>query len=79
MLVETATGITRDFSASGVYFWKKGKCAPGEFISFSIELFMPEGRTIWKCKGDVLRAAPRGDEVGVAVRITESVMVPVET
>lgn len=78
MSLENSTGITRDVSTSGVYFWNKGICVPGELISFSLELYTPEGRMMWKCKGEVLRAKPRDDDVGVAVRITESAMEPVE-
>jgi len=51
---------------------------PGELISFSIELFTPEGRMMWKCKGDVVRTEPRGNDVGVAVRITKTAMEPIK-
>ena len=77
VFLENATGLTRDMSTSGVYFWKDGMCMPGELICFSIELYTPEGRMMWKCRGDVVRAEPRGKDVGVAVRITESAMEPV--
>ncbi len=76
VFLENATGVTRDVSASGVYFWTDGMCAPGEDISFSIELQTAGGRMIRKCQGEVLRAEPRGTHVGVAVRITESATEP---
>jgi len=71
-------GATRDMSPSGVYFWKDGMCLclPGESISFAIELDTAKGRMMWKCQGAVVRTEPLGDMVGVAVKITESTMVP---
>lgn len=79
VFLENATALTRDMSTSGVYFWKDGMCKPGEPISFSIELYTPEGRIMWKCKGDVVRTEPRGSDVGVAVRVTESAKEPIKT
>ncbi len=74
VFLENATGVTRDMCASGVYFWTDGVCAPGKDIGVSIELQTAEGRMMRKCKGEVLRTEPRGTDVGVAVRITESAM-----
>jgi len=74
--MENATGVTRDMSASGAFFWISGTYAIGEEISFSIELKTAGGRMIWKCRGEVLRTEPRDDTVGVAVRITESTTEP---
>jgi hypothetical protein len=79
VFLENAEGLTRDMSTSGVYFWKDGRCRLGELISFSIELYTPEGRMMWKCKGDVVRTEALGNDVGVAVRITESAKEPINT
>jgi hypothetical protein len=69
----SAEGITRDVSASGVFFWtSESVCALGELISFSVELKRPEGRMKLKCQGDVVRTEPRSGAMGVAVKITES-------
>jgi len=71
--LSSAEGITRDVSASGVFFWiSESVCAPGELISFSVELKRPEGRMMLKCQGDVVRTELRNGEMGVAVKITES-------
>lgn len=75
--LKSAVGVTRDISASGVYFWISGAYAVGESISFSIELKRPRGVTMRKCKGEILRVEPQdGSRVGLAVKITESKMVP---
>ena len=78
VFLENARGVTRDTSTSGAFFWTSGTYTPGQPISFAIELKTAGGRMMWKCKGEVLRAKPRDDDVGVAVRITESAMEPME-
>lgn len=76
VFLENATGITRDVSASGVFFWANGTYAIGEFISFSMQVQRPEGNMMLKCRGEVVRMKPRGSHVGVAVAISQSVMAP---
>jgi len=67
-----ATGMMRDMSASGAYFWTPNRCCLGEAISFSIELHTSEGKTLWKCQGNVLRTEPQDGHFGVAVKITST-------
>ena len=67
-------GVTRDMSPSGAFFWIRGRYAVGESISFSMEMKTAGGRMMWKCRGNVVRTEPRDNDVGVAVRITESAM-----
>ena len=69
----TATGVTRDISASGVYFETDASYAFGSDISFRLELDTPEGRKVLRCRGSIVRIEPRNERVGVAVKITESV------
>lgn len=73
VFLENTLCATRDMSASGVYFWKDGMClyAPGDSISFVVELETTKGRLLWKCKGTVVRTEPIGDMAGVAVKLTE--------
>lgn len=70
----SAAGITRDVSASGVFFWTDAICARGEPISFAVEFNRPGGRMVFKCRGDVVRTEPRAARIGVAVKITELAM-----
>jgi hypothetical protein len=75
VFLKSAEGITRDVSASGVFFWTSvSTCVLGELISFSVEFKRPEGRMMLKCQGDVVRMEPRAAEIGVAVKILESAM-----
>ena len=74
--LENATGITRDVSASGVFFffWAGGGWAPGERISFAVEISRPVGTMKLNCQGEIIRTESRDAMVGVAVRVTESAM-----
>lgn len=74
VFLENTRGVTRDTSASGAFFWTSGNYAPGESISFAIELKTAGGKMMWKCRGAVVRTEPRDHMVGVAARITESTM-----
>lgn len=77
LILENATGVTRDVSPSGVFFWKRGVFAYGESIRFSIERRTDSGKIIQKCRGVVVRTEPRGHDVGVAARIIQSTSEPV--
>jgi len=75
VFLKNTEGITRDVSASGVFFWtSEPVCVPGELISFTVELKRPGGRMMLKCQGDVVRTEPRATEIGVAVKFIESAM-----
>ncbi|MDH3288241.1 MAG: PilZ domain-containing protein [Betaproteobacteria bacterium] len=74
VFLENVRGVTRDVSASGAFFWTSGTYAPGESISFAIELKTAGGRMMRKCQGAVVRTETLAHMVGVAARITESTM-----
>jgi hypothetical protein len=75
--VNKASGVTRDMSASGAYFWVSGTYAIGDSISFSIGLDPDKSRIEWKCEGTVVRVEPRGNVIGVAVKITRTAVEPI--
>lgn len=70
----TATGVTRDVSASGIFFETDASYALGNLISFTVEFDAPGGKMLLKCRGNIVRIEPRGTQVGVAVKIIESTM-----
>ena len=70
----TATGVTRDVSASGIFFETDASYALGNLISFTVEFDAPGGKMLLKCRGNIVRIEPRGTQVGVAVKIMESTM-----
>jgi hypothetical protein len=74
VFLANGTGVTRDVSATGMFFWTARACAPGEFIGFEVELRRPVGKMRLKCRGDVIRTESGDFSVGVAVKIIESAM-----
>jgi hypothetical protein len=76
VFLDNATGVTRNVSPTGVFFWTSSTHAIGESISFSMHVQMPEGNMLLKCRGDVVRLESRGTHFGVAVAISESVIEP---
>ena len=69
-----AVGITRNISASGIFFEIDANYAVGSSISFSVKLDTPSGHMNLKCRGEIVRIEPRDARVGVAVMISESAM-----
>ncbi|MDH3436007.1 MAG: PilZ domain-containing protein [Betaproteobacteria bacterium] len=76
VILENATGVTRDVSASGMFFWISGTYALGDSISFSMGRKTESGKFMLKCRGVVFRTEPRDKRMGVAMRITEPVVEP---
>lgn len=76
VILENARAVTRDASASGVYFWKRGTFMYGDSIRFAIERETASGRILQKCRGVVIRTEPDDNGVGVAARIIESTTEP---
>ncbi|HUF21846.1 MAG TPA: PilZ domain-containing protein [Burkholderiales bacterium] len=69
-----SSGITRDVSASGIFFETDAAFAPGSTVRFKVELDTPSGKMKLRCCGSIVRVEHRNGKVGVAVHITESVM-----
>ncbi len=65
--LENATGVTRNVSSSGVFFWMSGTVALGDVINFTMGRRTDSGEFMLKCRGVVLRTEPRSNDVGVAV------------
>jgi hypothetical protein len=65
-------GVTRDVSASGVYFETVVPFTASSEVAFHIELDSSAGKLRLLCRGSVIRVESKGDKTGVAVKITES-------
>ncbi len=76
--LDQGTGITRDVSASGVFFETDASYRLGSEISFSIELDGPGGKMMLRCQGQIVRVEQRDGKVGVAAKIIESRLEPVK-
>lgn len=69
-------GLTRDISATGLYFMTDSALRVGSAIELEIELSLATGNVRLKGQGQVVRIEPQGQQTGVAVRMTESRLVP---
>jgi len=68
-----ARGVTRNVSASGVFFETDVPHVVGNEISFSIELIGPQGeKLVLNCRGEIVRVEVAGDKVGLAIRTRTS-------
>ncbi len=72
VMLENATGVTRNVSSSGAFFWTSGAYALGDVINFSMGRKTESGEFMLKCRGVVFRTERRGNDVGVAVRVAKT-------
>jgi len=71
-----ATGVTRDVSASGIFFETDAALADDSPISFAIDIDTPGGRMVLSCQGEIVRVERKAGRMGVAVKILDSVLRP---
>ena len=64
-------GVTRDISATGVYFTVDDSYEKGTAIEFWIELDTPGGPLKLQCNGEVMRVDNDGARSGIAVKILD--------
>jgi hypothetical protein len=62
-------GVTRDISATGVFFEIDAKHEAGSAIKFHIELDTPGGKLMLVCEGEVIRVEDLSGKVGIAAKI----------
>jgi len=74
--LDRGSGITENVSASGVFFETDASYAAGSPIRFTVDVDTPGGKMLLNCRGDIVRVERRQSRIGVAVRITESVIRP---
>lgn len=69
--LKDASGVTRDFSSSGIFFETDRSFTPGQSIEFTIMLDYadPAGPIHMKCRGEIVRIEENGPRIGVAAAI----------
>jgi hypothetical protein len=69
--LDKGTGVTRDVSQSGVFFFTDQSFAPGTTFNFVLELdYVASGEPVFlHCRGEVVRVETVGEKVGVAASI----------
>ena len=71
-----AVGMTRDISASGIYFETEMEPMRDSPLAFTVEFQSGSGGMTLRCRAEVLRVEQLGNRVGVAARILESKLEP---
>jgi len=71
--LEQGTGVTRDVSQSGVFFFTDQPFVPGTTFSFTLELdnAVIGEPVLLHCWGEVVRVETAGEKNGVAASIRE--------
>jgi hypothetical protein len=69
---KTGAGITRDFSASGIFFETDQSFSSGESVEFALKLehFDPGHSVHVRCRGEVVRVERGREKLGVAMVIS---------
>ena len=72
MEINRSPGVTRNISATGVYFETSEEPSPGSKVSFTIEVLV-NGETLkMVCSGEVVRVDHKEGKVGIAVKLANS-------
>ncbi len=69
--VGKTAGVTRDVSASGVFFETDAAYHKGSKIHFEIDLDTPWGKVVCDCRGRIVRVERHDRTVGIAVQFSE--------
>lgn len=68
------SGTTRDVSASGVFIETDVTLSLGSTLTFEIAIETGSGPMVLACTGEVRRVERRGERLGIAVSILESMV-----
>lgn len=71
-------GMTRDISASGLFFETDREQRVGSLIDLEIEFDWLSGRMKFKAQCEIVRIEPRGDKTGAALKFLVSRLEPVK-
>jgi len=69
--------VTRDISASGLFFETSSEQQVGNLIDVEIDLDTPSGPMKLKAQGQIVRIESHGRRIGVGVKLLSSRLVPV--
>lgn len=70
--INGASGLTRNVSATGVYFETTVEKAPGSKVQFVVQVMVKGKLLKMVCSGEVVRLEHKVDTVGIAVKLTSS-------
>ncbi len=67
-------GVAKNVCSTGIYFETSTDFSEGSAINFSIDFDSLGGKLVYQCQGTIVRVEQLEGKIGVAVKITESVM-----
>lgn len=73
-LANAHKGVTRDINASGIFFETESEYMPGNSIEMTVDFMTPAGKLQFQCQGVIVRVEKTGERVGVAVKISDSLL-----
>lgn len=76
--IDGVQGLTRNVSATGIYFETGVSHEPGSRVHFTIEMMVQGQKRKLVCDGEVVRVDHKGSTVGIAARLVESFFADVE-
>ncbi|MBV5298732.1 MAG: PilZ domain-containing protein [Rhodoferax sp.] len=65
-------GLTRNISATGIYFESQVDQKPGSVVQFIVEVDVQGEKLKMVCKGEVVRVDHKDGVVGIAVKLANS-------
>jgi len=65
-------GLTKNISATGVYFETTVNQEPGSKVNFSVEVTINGEKITMVCSGEVVRVDHNNEKVGIAVKLAHS-------
>ena len=66
------SGVTRDVSASGIFFETDAAYRKGSEIRFELDLDTPWGKAKCDCRGTIVRVERHDGTVGIAVQFSDA-------
>lgn len=79
MEINGSPGVTRNISATGVYFETSEEPASGAKVSFTIDVLVNGESLKMVCSGEVVRVDHKEGAVGIAVKLDNSVFAGART
>lgn len=70
--ISGAKGLTRNISATGVYFETQVSQEPGSHVSFTVEVTVRGEVLKLVCEGEVVRVDRKDGTVGIAAKLDKS-------
>ncbi|OIP17067.1 MAG: hypothetical protein AUK51_08860 [Comamonadaceae bacterium CG2_30_59_20] len=72
MEINGSPGVTRNISATGVYFETSAEPASGAKVSFTVDVLVNGESLKMVCSGEVVRVDRKDALVGIAVKLANS-------